>query len=117
MKDFCLKMAQAKAKSWRSLSHMCRVVSEAAYVPQFSISGQLLRRTVKRFRGGFVFKAHRLLYHSTLGSIVMKKKKKKWNVHREPGPESGPGYGKFEVKLILNVPVSLGGGDLCGWST
>jgi len=31
---------------------------------------------VKRFRGGLVFKAHRLLYHSTLGSRVIQKKKK-----------------------------------------
>jgi len=31
---------------------------------------------VKRFRGGLVFKAHRLLYHSTLGLRVIKKKKK-----------------------------------------
>ena len=30
---------------------------------------------MKRFRGGLVFKAHRLLYHSTLGSRVIKKKK------------------------------------------
>jgi len=29
---------------------------------------------VKRFRGGLVVKAHRLLYHSTLGSRVIKKK-------------------------------------------
>ena len=34
-------------------------------------------RNVKRFRGGLVFKARRLLYHSTLGLIVLKKKKKK----------------------------------------
>jgi len=33
---------------------------------QFSIEEQLLRRNVKRFRRGLVFKAHRLLYHSTL---------------------------------------------------
>jgi len=32
---------------------------------------------VKRFRGGLVFKAHRLLYHSTLGLRVIKKKTKK----------------------------------------
>jgi len=32
-------------------------------------------RNVKRFRGGLVFKAHRWLYHSTLGSRVRKKKK------------------------------------------
>ena len=36
---------------------------------------QLLSRNVKRFRGGLVFKAHRLLYHSTLGSRVIKEKK------------------------------------------
>jgi len=31
---------------------------------------------VQRFRGGLVFKAHRLLYYSTLGLRVIKKKKK-----------------------------------------
>ena len=31
---------------------------------------------MKRFRRGLVFKAHRLLYHSTLGLRVIKKKKK-----------------------------------------
>jgi len=36
-----------------------------------------LSRNVKRFRGGLVFKAHRLLYHSTLGSRVIKKKKRR----------------------------------------
>ena len=30
-------------------------------------------RNVNRFRGGLVFKAHRLVYHSTLGSRVIKK--------------------------------------------
>ena len=34
------------------------------------------RRNVKRFRGGLVFKADRLLYHSSLGLKVIKKKKK-----------------------------------------
>ena len=36
---------------------------------------QLLRRNVNRFRGGLVFKARRLFYHSTLGLRVIKKKK------------------------------------------
>ena len=36
---------------------------------------QLLYRNVQRFRGGLVFKAHRLLYQSTLGLRVIKKKK------------------------------------------
>jgi len=35
-----------------------------------------LRRNVKRIRGRLVFKAHRLAYHSTLGSRVINKKKK-----------------------------------------
>jgi len=36
---------------------------------------------VKRFRGGLVFEAHRLLYHSTLGLRVVQKKKKLTNSH------------------------------------
>ena len=36
---------------------------------------QLLRRIVKRFRGGLVFKALRLSFDSTLGSRVITKKK------------------------------------------
>ena len=32
-------------------------------------------RNVKRFQGGFVYEAHRLLYHSTLGWRVITKKK------------------------------------------
>ena len=42
---------------------------------QFSIYQQLPRINVKRFRGGLVFKAHRLVYHSPLGWRVIKKKK------------------------------------------
>jgi len=38
--------------------------------------GGLTHRNVQRFRGGLVFKAHRLLYHSTLGLKVIEKKKK-----------------------------------------
>ena len=41
-----------------------------------SIQKPLLSRNVERFRGGPVFKAHRLLYHSTLGSKLMVKKKR-----------------------------------------
>ena len=36
---------------------------------------RLLDRKVQRFRGGLVFKAHRLLYHSTPGFRVIKKKR------------------------------------------
>jgi len=46
---------------------------------------ELLRRNVKRFRGGVVSKAHRLLYHSTLGLSVIKKKKTEVEDGRPPG--------------------------------
>jgi len=39
------------------------------------VSVTYLRRIVNWFRGGLVLKAHRLLYHSTLGSRMIKKKK------------------------------------------
>ena len=42
---------------------------------------KLLHRNEKRFRGGLVFKAHRWLYHSTLGSREIKKRR------REEGPK------------------------------
>ena len=48
-------------------------------------------RNVKRFRGGLVFKAHRLVYHSTLGLGVIKKKKKRYKQVRAPRPSAkGP---------------------------
>jgi len=40
-------------------------------------------RNVQRFRGGLVFKVHRLLYHPTLGLRVIKKKKKFQGLHDE----------------------------------
>ena len=36
----------------------------------------MLSRNVQQFRGGLVFKAHKLLYRSTLGSRVIEKKMK-----------------------------------------
>jgi len=58
------------------------------FVSTSTCAGQLLIRNVKRFRGGLVFKAHRLLYHSTLGLRVIKKKK-------SAGPR--PGFRKSEA--------------------
>ena len=46
---------------------------------QLLLRWTLVRQPQKRnnlFQGGLVFKAHRFLYHSTLGSRVIKKKKK-----------------------------------------
>jgi len=51
-----------------------------AVMSQFSIQEQLLRRNVKRFQGGLVLKAHRLVYHSTLGWRVIKKKRRRCRV-------------------------------------
>ena len=40
-----------------------------------AIEEQLLYRNVQRFRGGLLSKAHRLVYHPTLGvKVIMKKK-------------------------------------------
>ena len=39
-------------------------------------SRTILRRNVQRFRGGLIFKVHRLVCHSTLGWSVIKMKKK-----------------------------------------
>ena len=50
-------------------------VSLGAKSVQLSIQEQLLYRNVHWFPGGLVFKAHKLVYHSTLGLRVIKKKK------------------------------------------
>ena len=66
---------------------------------QFSNYEQLLRRVVLRFRGGLVFQAQRMLYHSTLGSRVIKKK---IPVGGGPGPERG--YQNLSGQIPKGVP-------------
>ena len=61
-----------------------------SYCLRLSREGQLLDRNVQRFRGGLVFMAHRLLYHSTLGLRVIKR-------NLQPG----------EVHLSLSLSLSL----------
>ena len=51
--------------------------------------GQPERGNVQRFRGGLVFKAHRLLYRSTPGSIVIQKKKRHVTLRIVGQPERG----------------------------
>jgi len=53
----------------------CNPTSTFSTATIFAESPPLLHRNVKRFRGGLAFKAHRLLYQSTLGLRVIKKKK------------------------------------------
>ena len=52
---------------------------------QFSIQEQLISRNVERFRGELVFEAHTSLFHPTLGSKEIKKKKKSSFVSRIQG--------------------------------
>jgi len=56
------------------------LAGSAVLQPHHSCEGAAAERGgnnyVQRFRGGLVFKAHRLLYHSTLGLRVIKKKKR-----------------------------------------
>ena len=52
------------------------------FCPRYPCTGgkKLPSRNVERIQGGLVFKAHRLLYHLTLSSRVIKKKKHRPNV-------------------------------------
>ena len=68
----------------------------------------LLHRNVQRFRGGLVFKAHRLLYHSTLGLRVIKKSRRNVAHTRQTGPASGPGVQLKAPEIFDMVPSSLG---------
>ena len=56
---------------------------------------------MQRFRGGLVFKAHRLLYHSTLGLRVIKKK-----TRGVVGQEEG------EERRRVTREIAESGGDL-----
>ena len=55
-----------------------------------SIQEQLLRRNLKRFRGGLVLKAHRLVYLSIVGWREMRRRKRNVKVNRiESGWRTG----------------------------
>jgi len=53
-------------------------IENQAFGPSVRVGGRekQIHRNVQRFRGGLVFKAHRLVCHSTLGLRVIRKKKK-----------------------------------------
>ena len=60
---------------------------------QSSIGAHLLSRNVEQFRGGLVFKAHKLWHHSTAGSRELKKRSTRFNAvnrlqSRNPNPSS-----------------------------
>ena len=50
---------------------------------------------MKRFRGGLVFKAHSLVYHSTLNLSVIQKKKKKKEEEEEGATDMGEVRGRL----------------------
>jgi len=114
-----------KSSRHKGLFRTCRVIekkkkkkkhrSSAPVLP--SSQGMYCDRSggnVKRFRGGLVFKAHRLVYHSTLGLKVITRKKKSSGVGvqrsgvRAWGPEAGgSGWGTSWGGLGVQVQNSL----------
>jgi len=56
---------------------------------------------VNLFRGGLVFKAHRLLYHSILGLRVIKKKRKFQNILISPTPDHTLCFQLLELELVM----------------
>jgi len=67
-----------------------------------SIQQQPLGRIVKRFRGGLALKAHSLLYHSTLGSRAITKKKKKLQCKQAINSFSRRAVNTAERHALLN---------------
>jgi len=57
---------------------------------------------VQRFRGGLVFKAHRHLYHSTLGLRVIKKRRRRIPFWEHHGPLSS---GEGTMRMVLKTCV------------
>ena len=83
-------------------------VSVAAFKPQVhthrSSSEQLLHRHVQQFQKGLVFKAHKVVYHSTLDLRVITKKEsthKNAPEHLEPGSCRPPKRGQLEKNKDL----------------
>jgi len=65
---------EARAVGERAAPRGSRRVGGAAQTRGRRARSDVRRVGINLFRGGLVFKAHRLLYHSTLGSRVIKRK-------------------------------------------
>ena len=87
-----LKMSPALFVRTKRTSHAAFPTSDRLHL---SIEEQLLSRNVERLRGGLLFKAHRLLYRSTLGSRVIKKKKKAEGLTCDEDEADAPDQGQF----------------------
>ena len=62
---------------------------------QFSIQEVRHRKNVEHFRGGLYVNAHKLLYHSTLGFRIIKKKKRARDRNAAKQAAEGEGVGRF----------------------
>ena len=101
----CLMFVQMQ-EPFRDLAHQLRCILFQGWKVQgyFRIEGsedfripigfqeQVLRRNVRRVRGGLAFKAHRLLYHSTLGSRVIKRRREDFRIAGSGVGDWGSGF-------------------------
>ena len=77
----CVQDTPHKHAASASTHHMCvswthqNVARKHSSSLRRTVDTQLHRRNVKRFRGGLVFQAHRIVYHLALCWRVVKKKK------------------------------------------
>ena len=83
---FCDKCVAARAPPPVPVLSPPRLEGKRQIAPVTPNPHVLLGKNVKRFRGGLVFKAHRLVYHSTLGLRVIKKKVTSAWRHARPRP-------------------------------
>ena len=68
------------------------VLSDFISLPaDYQVPADIADNTTLRIYGGTTIKAHRLVYHSTLGSRVIKKKKKKKRRDKHPAMAQRPG--------------------------
>jgi len=83
------------------LGFQVKVNKTVEVVPSSLGSGHQSRdsiRNVQRLRGGLVFKAHRLVYYSTLGLRVMKKKRDSIRIENKAVPVSFSRVGNHMVE-------------------
>ena len=62
---------------------------------------------MKRFRGGLVFNAHRLMYHSILGWGVINKKKKPHTHNKVQRPAHSPNRPQLQPNILVRSPMGV----------
>jgi hypothetical protein len=89
-----------------SLSEVCRGLGSRNTEKLITVRPQrwsgTSRTTLPRIQGGLVFQAHRLLYHSTLGSRVIQKEKKDHSAGDERSiSEVCKGVGSRNTEMLI----------------